>query len=149
MAGSVLVSPPTLAQSALMSPPLTAAQKAQAAQGARETEAINTPSGYVSVSASALAHKGLNHGQIAYVEDTIRHFDAHTNTTWPSASISPTPLTVSPNDMIWGTHAQFSGQYVRLFEGGHPGWGWGHMQCRHNWNTAIAQTTVESTVSGA
>ena len=137
-------SPTEVSKNAAASPiGLTSAQKSQAARVARQTEHINTTSGYVSVSSTALAEHGLNSRQIAYVQETVHRFDTHLNLSFSSTSVSPAPLNAPPNATIWDTHAQFTGQYVMLFEGAQPGWGWAHMQCRHNWNIEIAQANVE------
>ncbi len=64
-----MASSPALAQTApdVLSS-LTAAQRTQAAQVARQTENINTASGYVNVSSATLAQHGLDPAQIAYVK---------------------------------------------------------------------------------
>jgi len=56
---------------------LTAAEQAQAAKIAQATEHINTTTGYVSVSTTALRDDGLAPSQVAYVETTIQQYDAH------------------------------------------------------------------------
>lgn len=124
---------------------LTVAQKAQAAQVARETEYIDTKNGYVSDSAQALASYGLSASQIAYVENTIQTYDANYRLTGPSSVPTTVQTSVSPNDAIWETTNLYTGQKVVLYEGAQPGIGWQHMMYRHNWyDLGAAQTTVET-----
>jgi len=129
---------------------LTAAEQAQAAQVARRTEQINTTTGYVSVSTTALSNEGLPPSQVAYVETTIQQYDAHHGLTASSTPPIIQPLTYPPDTAIWDAYANLTGQFVILYEGAHPGWGWIHMQYRHNWkNTAVAQDCVQQTVADA
>lgn len=129
---------------------LTTAEQAQAAQVARATEHINTTTGYVSVSTTALRDDGLTPSQVAYVETTIQQYDAHQNLTATSTPPVAQPSTYPPDTAIWDAYANWTGQFVILYEGAHPGWGWIHMQYRHNWkNTAVAQDCVQQTVADA
>jgi len=126
---------------------LTAAEQAQAAQVARATEQINTTTGYVSVSTTALSDDGLTPSQVAYVETTIQQYDARQNLTATSTPPVAQPSTYPPDTAIWLTYGNFTGQRVILYEGANPGVGWRHMQYRHNWkNTGAATTAVEDAV---
>ncbi|NMP20871.1 hypothetical protein [Sulfobacillus harzensis] len=55
---------------------LTSAQMAQAAEAARNTEIVNTTTGYVTDSNAALKAQGLSAAEIAYVQNTIQKYDA-------------------------------------------------------------------------
>lgn len=152
--GPLIASSPALAQtSPVVLPSLTAAQRTQAAQVARTTEDVNTHTGYVSVSPTALAQQGLSASQVAYVESTIQQYDdqsgLHATSTTSSTAVSPSD--VSPNAGIWYKSAAFTHQMVMLYEGEYSeqSWGWLHMSYRHNWNTAAAQKAVEIAVHQA
>lgn len=143
-AGAALLLPlvGTVMVYAQSTPTLTASQEAQANQVAKETVSVNYVSGYMSVNSSTLAANGLSSSQINYVESTIQSYDA----TLPSSSSTPTmtalPSSVSPNDPIWITVANFTGQKVILYEGASNGWGIQHMYYRHNWGIGAGGTTA-------
>ncbi len=149
--GSVLFSAPSVsAQSSFgTAPSLTTAQKAQAAQVARQTEHVNTTTGYVSVSSATLAQRRLSPDEISYIENTIRTYNHHYGLTASmSAPANLSPMAYPPNTPIWLTYGNQTGQRVILYEGNWDGWGWTHMQYRHNWkNTAAAQNAVKIAVN--
>ena len=110
MGGSLMASSPALAQTApdVLSS-LTAAQRTQATQVARQTEQINTTTGYVHVSPTILAHHGLDSAQmqIAYVENTIKTYDMQHDLTATTPSALPStisPMTYPANTAIWDTY---------------------------------------------
>ena len=147
--GSLVLSSGAVFAQSLPRPPLTTTQKTQAAQVARNTEHINTTNGYVSVSSAVLTQRGLSPQQISYVETTIRTYDTHygLTATTPSSAVL-TPMAYPPNTAIWLTYGNHTGQRVILYEGAQDGWGWVHMQYRHNWkNTAVAQNAVKVAVN--
>lgn len=142
-----------------MTPTLTAAQKSQAAQVARETENIDTANGYVSVSPNVLVQHGLSGQQTHYVESTIGAYDTKyglTATSSPpgsSSSVGPSMMstTISGNTPIWYKSAAFTKQMVMLYEGYYQAnsWGWQHMSYRHNWQNGAGQKAVEIAVHQA
>ncbi|MCY0909768.1 MAG: hypothetical protein OWR62_15435 [Sulfobacillus thermotolerans] len=121
----LFTSSPVLAQTSPVSrPALTATQRAQAAQVARQTEQINTTTGYVRVSPTILAHHGLDSAQIAYEETTINAYDVHHDLTATTPSAVPStvaPMAYPANTAIWDAYGNYTGQFVILYEGAQPG----------------------------
>ncbi len=120
---------------------LTSSQKSQAAQVARQTENINTTSGYVNVTSATLAQHGLDPAHIAYVKKTIQQYHLRYGLTSSSPrriipktapSLSPS-IAVGPNTGLWVTLARYTKQWVMLYYGKESEVGWRHMEYRHNW----------------